>query len=204
MPKKDIYEKIRSKIIIHLGNNLAPNLFYHGVHHTLDVLSQAERIAISEKITGEEDLFLLKIACLYHDSGFLFTYQQHEVAGCNFARKELPAFGINPQQLDIICGLIMATKIPQTPLTKLEEVICDADLDYLGRDDFAGISNTLFLELKERNIVGSENAWNLIQVNFFKQHHFYTATTRQLREKKKQVHLEMIEAMIQNEHPDQL
>ena len=35
-----------------------------------------------------------------------------------------------------------ATKIPQTPLTKLEEIICDADLDYLGREDFFEISRS--------------------------------------------------------------
>jgi len=196
MPRNDNYELIRSKILERLGDSLEKNLFYHGVHHTIDVEFQAERIAQSENITNQEDLFLLKIACLYHDAGFLFTYQEHEMAGCNLAKQELPAFGLNTKQLDIICGLIMATKIPQNPNTKLEEIICDADLDYLGRDDFEPISNTLYLELKARNFVATENDWNLVQIKFFKQHHFFTATTRQLRADKKQAHLEMIESMV--------
>jgi uncharacterized protein len=196
MPTNEVYQKIRSKVLLNLGEHLSKDLWYHGVHHTIDVEKQAIRIAKNEKITSDDDLFLLKVACLYHDTGFLFTYRDHEVVGCNLAKKELPEFGLNPEQIDIICGMIMATKIPQTPHNKLEEIICDADLDYLGREDFSPISNTLFLELKARNSVLTENDWNLIQINFFKHHNFFTATTKKLRAKQKQHYLEMIEAMM--------
>lgn len=192
----EVFEKIRSKILNQLSDNLSKDLLYHGVHHTIDVEKEAERIAIGEKITSQEDLLLLKIACLYHDSGFLFTYQNHEAAGCNLAMKELPAFGLNQKQLDIICGMIMATKIPQTPRTILEEIICDADLDYFGRDDFFPIAHTLFLELKARHFVTTEYDWNKIQIKFFKQHHYFTDTTKKLRAKQKQHYFEMIEAMV--------
>jgi predicted metal-dependent HD superfamily phosphohydrolase len=147
-------------------------------------------------ITHPDDLLLLKLACIYHDCGFLFTYTDHEAVGCDLVMKELPAYGLGPQQIDAICGMIMATKIPQNPLTKLEEIICDADLDYLGREDFFPISNNLYLELKACHFVSSENQWNLIQVKFFKEHRYFTATTKMLREQQKQVHLEMIEAMV--------
>lgn len=190
------YEIIRSAVLQKLENNLSKDLWYHGVHHTIDVVVQAERIAVSENIIGKDDLLLLKVACLYHDAGFLFTYQDHEAAGCSLAKKELPAFGFTLKQTEIVCGMIMATKIPQTPLTKLEEIICDADLDYLGRDDFYPISHLLFLELKTRGFVTAENDWNLIQIKFFRQHRFFTATTKKLRHQKKQLHLEMIEAKI--------
>jgi hypothetical protein len=196
MLTKELYEIIRSQILSQLSNNLSKDLWYHGVHHTIDVEKEAERISISEKITSQEDLLLLKIACLYHDSGFLFTYKEHEVVGCNLARKELPSFGLTQKQVDIICGMIMATKIPQTPLTKLEEIICDADLDYFGREDFFPIANTLFQELKARSFVASEYDWNKIQINFFKQHRYFTNTTQKLRGKQKQHYFRMIEAMV--------
>jgi len=195
MLTKNLYEIIRSKVLQYLGNNLSKDLFYHCVDHSIDVEMQAERIAISEKVNSEEDLFLLKIACLYHDCGFIYTYNEHEEAGCNLVMKELPEFGLSPDQVEIVCGLIRATKIPQTPMTKLEEIICDADLDYLGREDFFPISNNLFLELKAANFVTTENEWNLIQIKFFKQHNYFTTTTKKLREQQKQKHLEMIEAI---------
>ncbi|MBK5272334.1 MAG: HD domain-containing protein, partial [Bacteroidia bacterium] len=101
-----------------LEQDLPKDLFYHGIHHTLDVLEQAERIAKAENISGAEDLMLLKVACLYHDRGFLITYSGHEEVGCKMAKEELPVFHFADKQIKIICGLIMATKIPQTPHTK--------------------------------------------------------------------------------------
>jgi uncharacterized protein len=189
-----IYENLRSAILLKLSDHLSHDLWYHGVHHTVDVETQAIRIAQSEKITDQEELFLLKTGCLYHDTGFLFTYHDHEVAGCDLAKKELPAFGLTQKQIDIVCGLIMATKIPQTPLTVLEEIICDADLDYFGRADFFDISHTLFEELKARNFVVTVYDWNVIQIKFFKQHSYFTATDKKLRTVQKQFHLEMIAA----------
>ena len=47
----------------------------------------------------------------------------------------------------------MATKVPQSPKNHLEEILCDCDLDYLGRDDFEKISNNLFSEWKEHGLV---------------------------------------------------
>ncbi|HYM94126.1 MAG TPA: HD domain-containing protein, partial [Chitinophagaceae bacterium] len=146
--------------------------------------------------TSKEDLVLLKIASLYHDSGFLVTYKGHEEAGCKIVREELPAFEFNASQIDSICEMIMATRIPQTPINHLGEIICDADLDYLGRPDFFTISNSLFLEMKERGWVSNERDWNIKQVAFFKAHYYFTSSSKKLREKEKQKHLEMIEAMI--------
>lgn len=190
-------EAIRSNILLKLEKDLAKDLYYHCLEHTVDVDVQAKRIALEEGITDKESLFLLEIACLYHDSGFLNTYKDHEVESCRIVRKDLSTYrNISPDQVQIICGLIMATKIPQTPLSKLEQVICDADLDYLGRDDFDTISNNLYLEVKARNFVTNENVWNLIQVNFFKQHCYFTDTNKNLRAAVKQQHLEVIEAAI--------
>lgn len=162
----------------------------------MDVFEQTQRIAQEEGIHNKEDLLLLKTAALYHDSGFLHVYTGHEEVGCEIAMKELPAFGMNKKQLDAICGMIMATKIPQSPKNKLEEIICDADLDYLGRDDFFEIANTLFVEMKHRKLVKTERDWNQIQVKFLKAHHYFTATNKKSREQKKLEHLSMIERML--------
>src|SRR5437868_8330447 len=112
---KTNYQIIKSAILQRLRNDLSKDLTYHTPAHTLYVLKNAERIARSEHISSKEDLFLLRVACLYHDSGFLFTYTGHEEASCNLVQQELSAFDVNQSQREIICGLIMATKIPQTP-----------------------------------------------------------------------------------------
>lgn len=194
---EETYEKIKLKVLNKLRQDLPDNLYYHGLHHTLDILKESERIASEENITRNEDLILLKLACLYHDSGFLVTYKGHEEEGCKIVKEDLPALGFTNRQIEIICGIIMATKIPQTPHNLLEEIICDADLDYLGRDDFFPISNSLFREMKVRGMVTDENDWNIKQVSFFKVHHYFTSTSKRMREKEKQKHLQMIEAMIE-------
>jgi hypothetical protein len=86
----------------------------------------------------------------------------------------------------------MATKIPQTPQTPLEKILCDADLDYLGRDDFYSIGSKLFEEMKTRGFVESEREWNLIQKTFLESHRYHTGFSRSNREAKKQQHLQEI------------
>jgi hypothetical protein len=71
----------------------------------------------------------------------------------------------------------MATKIPQNPKNKLEYIIADADLEYLGTDDFERIGRTLFEEIKLYLGVESERQWNIIQMNFLKSHTYYTFKT---------------------------
>lgn len=187
-----IYNDVVSRIIPGLPKELS----YHNKEHILDVLEQAQRIAHEEGIHSKDDILLLKTAALFHDSGFLHVYTGHEEAGCQIARKELPAFEMNKKQIDAICGMIMATKIPQSPKNKLEEIICDADLDYLGRPDFFKIGNTLFAELLHRGVVHNERDWNQIQVKFLKAHHYFTQTNKKSREHKKLAHLAMIEKML--------
>ncbi|MEI7735713.1 MAG: phosphohydrolase [Ferruginibacter sp.] len=193
MLQPTLYDRVRERILAKLEKSLGRDLSYHSVTHTIDVETQAIRIAAAEEITDIEELLLLKLACLYHDSGFLFTYKEHEAAGCRLVREELPGFGLTNLQIDRICGMIMATKIPQTPYNKLEEVICDADLDYLGREDFFPIAQTLFLEWKSRFFIVEENEWNHVQFNFFKLHHYFTSTNKLLRGPLKQQHFKIIE-----------
>src|SRR4029078_11463882 len=109
-------------------DGLSKELRYHGIEHTLAVYQQCENIAHAENITDPEKIYLLKVAALYHDTGFLYIYNGHEEVSCKLATQELPAYGLNEEQIEIICGLIMATRVPQSPKNHLEQIICDADL----------------------------------------------------------------------------
>ena len=81
--------------------------------------------------------------------------------------------------------MIMATKIPQSPKNKLEKIICDADLDYLGRDDFEPISNSLYKEFLDFGFVKDHNDWMQKQVGFLESHHYFTKSSQELRQPKK-------------------
>ena len=179
------YEKIKKIILKELKENLPEHLSYHSVMHVKDVINAVEEIALAENVGGE-DLMLLKTAALFHDSGFLQGAKDHEEKSCEIAQEYLLDYGYNQPQIDKIKGMIMATKIPQSPKNKLEEILADADLDYLGRDDFFKIGDKLFDELTMFGIVNSERDWNLLQEKFLESHHYFTQTSIENRKEKKQ------------------
>ena len=189
------YLRLRKHIIQGLENNLSDKLTYHGVHHTLDVLRVTNNYLRREKITGR-DARLLRIGALFHDFGFTQTYTDHEAKGCELAEELMPEYGFTKADIKVVKGLIMATKVPQTPKTKLEKIICDADLDYLGRKDFDPISSSLFQELKNFNILSDSNEWNKLQVSFLEGHKYHTEFAKKNRQPIKELRIEAIKKLI--------
>ena len=91
----------------------------------------------------------------------------------------------------------MATKIPQTPHNLLEQIICDADLDYLGSDDYWKISGHLFKEINETTALG-ETDWLNIQISFLEQHHYFTQTAINERSQMKDSYLAELKLILKN------
>jgi uncharacterized protein len=192
------YEKAKAFVFAKLTTDLLPDLTYHGIHHTKDVLTAVIMLAKAEQMSPTDTL-LIKSAALYHDIGFTETYKDHEEAGCEIARKSLPQFGYNPVHTEQICGMIMATKIPQTPHNIMEQILCDADLDYLGRKDFYPISNTLFQEFMHYGTVRERKEWDRLQVKFFESHHYFTETANALRLPEKNKRLAELKEIVSND-----
>ncbi|KQR91505.1 hypothetical protein ASG01_14145 [Chryseobacterium sp. Leaf180] len=191
------YEKLNTIIISRLRDQLPEHLSYHSVMHVKDVIDSVEKIALSENV-NDEDLVLLRTAALFHDTGFLFGSKNHEEKSCEIAEEYLLDYGYSQSQLKKIQGMIMATKIPQSPKNHLEEIVADADLDYLGRDDFFTIGNKLFEELSMFGIVNSERDWNLLQEKFLESHQYFTKTSIRERKQKKQKNLDIIKSKLNN------
>ncbi len=189
------FHAAKAFILDKLERELSDELAYHGIHHTFDVLYTIEELCYLEKVSPYEEL-LLKTAALFHDSGFTINNEEHEQLGCQIASQHLPRYGYTAEEVRRICGMIMATKIPQKPQNYLEEIICDADLDYLGRDDFYDIGYTLFEELKAYNILKTEEAWNRLQVSFLEKHTFFTDTNKRRRAAKKKRYLEELKEIV--------
>jgi len=189
------FTDIQEIILDKLEMDLPGHLFYHNVKHTVDVVTEVELIGWGEGCSDEE-ILLLKTAGLFHDAGHTIAYDNHEYYGTQIAMEMLPQFSYTPEQIERICALIMSTKLPPRPTNLLENIICDSDLDYLGRSDFIPVSNTLYEELKAQNKMGSLNDWNKIQVKFISGHQYFTKTARSLREVNKQLQIERIQSLI--------
>lgn len=187
----DIQELILDK----LESDLPQYLYYHNVKHTVDVVTEVELIGWAEGL-DDEGILLLKTAALFHDAGHTIAYDDHEYQGTLLAREFLPRYGYSEEQIEKICHIIMATKLPPEPTDVYEEIICDADLDYLGRSDMIPVSNTLYKELKEQDKIGTFNEWNKLQVKFISTHSYFTKTAQSLREVNKQKQIERIKKLI--------
>ncbi|NJK98848.1 MAG: HD domain-containing protein [Bacteroidales bacterium] len=191
------FHDLQEIILDRMERELPPDLHYHSVKHTVDVVTEVELIGWAEGVKDDE-LLLLKTAALFHDMGHIHSYTEHEYYSTVLAREILPNYNYSEEQIDKICEIIMSTKLPPNPENILQQIICDADLDYLGRSDFVPVSNTLFEELKNRNLVISLNEWNKKQINFISNHQYFTDTARKLREVNKQNQIERIKQLIGN------
>lgn len=186
-----MFEKVYQKIMSRLENNLPSWLHYHSPEHTRYVLDKAILIAGKENVS-EEDLLLIKIAAVYHDSGFLISPKNHEKLGCQIAGKELQNHELDARQIQKICGMIMATRIPQKPKTLLEEILADADLEYLGTNKFEEFGNQLYKERLHFHPDMSIEEWNEIQIDFMSNHSYHTNFCIEHRQPKKLANLEKL------------
>lgn len=183
MPDND-FEVIYKHVLLRL-KDLDPALSYHCIEHTLDVVKHSARVALDENI-NEKEMYLLKIAALYHDTGFLYTYKDHESKSCEIFLEDSKDYNFKEGEKKIILDLIMATRVPQQPKTLLQKIICDADLDYLGRHDFEEIAGRLKTEFFNYGIVTNEAEWHRLQLKFLENHNYHTNSSQLIREPLKQ------------------
>lgn len=187
---------LEEEMLDYLETHLPSNLYYHNVKHTIDVITEVELIGWAEGVS-EEELLILKLAALFHDAGHSISYSNHEYHSTVMAREKMYSYDFPHEYIDKVCKLIMATQMPPNPSNLLEKIMCDSDLDYLGRADFIPVSNSLYEELKEQNMVNSFNDWNKRQIEFIKGHQYYTKTALKLREVNKQKQIDRLNQIIE-------
>lgn len=177
----DKYITLKEQVLDLLKTKLPENLYYHGVDHTLRAIDVAEDYIDHHKL-GVHEAQLLRLAVLLHDIGYTETSLNHEEAGARIAKEMMSELDYTFLQTRVVCDLIRATKVPQRPTNLLERIICDIDLDYLGREDFMEISELLFKELYENSIIDTREEWNKMQIDFLENHTYHTFFGRKERQ----------------------
>ncbi|WP_339611536.1 HD domain-containing protein [uncultured Planktosalinus sp.] len=189
-----IFENSYKKVISRLEKELPDSLAYHNAHHTEFVVEKAKMLADYENIKGR-NLELIKIAALYHDTGFLLNREDHESNSCQIATQDLHPSLLTQKELDTVCGMIMATKIPQRPHNILEKIVADADLFYLGTPKYTEFSRKLFIELTHFDSSINEDKWLKIQIGFLSSHSYHTSYGKEVLEPVKR---NTLKALIKN------
>ncbi len=164
----DLEEYVKSKM--ETGSS---SLYFHNFKHACDVYGQVELLGHSENVS-DENMLLLKTAALFHDIGYIVSYENARVMTEKIVRGTLPLFQYQPQQINEVCRLIRATYHESEPVDILEQIMHDANLMYCGRVDFITNMINLFREQQEYNIQMTENEWFQLQIKRLSNHRFYT------------------------------
>ena len=180
--------EMKSFVVDFLKKKISALYYYHNYEHTMYVVDKAIEIGRAENCS-EHELELLSVAALWHDTGFITTYANHEERSCLLAKENLPRFGYTADDIEKVCGMIMATKIPQSPKNKLEEIMADADLEYLGTADAAGKAENLFKEWRHLDPNLTREKWNTLQISFLQKHHYFTKFCKDTKESQKLAYL---------------
>ncbi len=189
------YLKLRRNALRILKSRLSKKLYYHNVEHTLDVVRVVNQYIRRENIDNQ-NAYLLRIAALIHDLGFTETNVEHEAKSAEMAQELMLDCGFSKNEINSVQGLIRATRIPQSPTNDLERIICDADLDYLGRNDFYEISDRLYQELKAAAVFSNKNDWNKAQIKFLEAHKYHTDFAKKHRRPEKEMRIIEIKKLI--------
>ncbi len=192
MAKQPDYNLAVSYAIDQLRSNLNPHLTYHDLWHTEhDVLPGVVRLA---RLSGlpEDETQLLRVAAAFHDIGFLETNDGHEIVGARVVAQVLPQFGFHNRQIAQIMGMIIATRMPQSPRNLLEEILADADLDVLGREDFFVRNQQLRAEMAYLGQTMTNREWLQFQSSFLQEHTYFTSAAKSLRDETKQAHIAQV------------
>lgn len=178
-------------------DELPQGIKYHDGDHTLHpgrgVVATANRIAVSEKISKHERELLIT-AAYFHDSGYIREYGKNEPIAARMAGRILKLIGYKPAEIKKVQKMILATNLARKPQNLVEKILCDADLDHLGREDFFKRDGKLRKGRGARGIdVSDEAKWYKGTLDLITNHQYHTASQRALREEKKQQNIKQLQ-----------
>jgi predicted metal-dependent HD superfamily phosphohydrolase len=177
-------------------DELPAGIKYHSADHTLHptkgVVAVANKLALLEKIS-EHDRELLIAAAYFHDTGYIREYEKNEPIAARMAGRILKLVGYEPEEIKKIQKMILATDPEIEPETHLEKILCDADLDGLGREDFFQLDGKLREGRGARGVDTTDDSkWYKGTLQFIEKHRYYTESQKELRGKGKQENIEAL------------
>jgi predicted metal-dependent HD superfamily phosphohydrolase len=185
-------------VIKYLDKNLPPHFLYHNIKHTKSVVKHTKKLC-SEQSIKSYDTHALLIAAWFHDVGYTVQVENHEMYGVEIVEKFLKQHEAGVRFIELVKSLIIASKYPQNPKTKLEEILCDADLLHLADEKFVEKSQKLREEWSEcRNVNYSDDEWYRLNLDFVAKHTFHTKYAKSHFTAGKEANRNRLEQLLQN------
>lgn len=189
MLENSILNKIENHVNELFQKRSAAENIYHDILHTTEVVKVAAKIAEAENITAKETEIVL-IAAWFHDIGYFHCCKGHEDQSSEYARDFLEKEKYPIEKIVIIMDCIKATQIPHSPNSKLEEIMCDADLHHLGMCDVEERGDMLRKEFELKGIKKlSDIEWLKTSLDFFNKHKYFTEYAKKNFGTQKDLHM---------------
>ncbi len=171
---------------------LSTSYTYHNIQHISSVVNDLQYFVDYYQLS-QYDHKLLRTAALFHDIGFVKSHENHEAESAMMAGEELPKYGFEQHEIDMVKGMILATKLPQSPKTFLEEILCDSDLYYLGGEEYFKVAEGLKQEWVNIGFLKGEMQWLDAQLNFLKNHKYHTDYAQKILQPGKEEVIEVLQ-----------
>lgn len=169
-------------------------MYYHQYDHALSVMERAIYLATMEWCS-EEEVEMITIAALFHDTGFIIEYDNNETLWAKIARNYLRTILYPEDKIKIIEKIILATSPNIEPNNLLEKIIKDADMDNLWTDEFFDVNEKVKKELEVmKNIKIKDPDWHHASIDIVSGHRFYTDTQMNERNEKLKNNLEKLKS----------
>lgn len=171
---KELLKDVEDYVFRFYRENVSDDLVFHSYNHIVETVKAAQFIGEGNNL-NDEQLTTVLLAAWFHDSGYAESKNGHEELSGKFAEDYLRKKGYPQEQIDQVKGIIMATKMPQSPKNLLEEVMCDADLIHVGKKSFTRRSDLLRTELEmTQNEVYTDVEWVENEIKFLVSHKYHT------------------------------
>ena len=169
----------------------------HTLHPTRGVVAVADKLAVAENVSGP-DRELIIAAAYFHDSGYIREYRQNEPIAARMAGRILKLIGYLPEEIEVVQEMILSTDFKREPKTHNEKILCDADLDNLGRSDFFDLDQKLRDGRRARGLdVSDDLRWYQETLHILQHHRYHTETQKKLRGKGKRDNIRKLKAKIE-------
>lgn len=196
LTKKNLIKEVSDEISSMLREDIPQLYSFHNYFHTLSVVKAVNILSFYSDITEREKEVLLLSAWL-HDIGYLFDNQDHEEAGAQYALHFLLGKGFSQSTSILVRDAIRKTKLDETPVTKVQMILKDADTYHLSQSDFFVETEKLRLELFNLNTcVCNKKQWALKNLHFMERHVYYSEFAINYLTKGKLKNMELIKHSI--------
>ncbi len=181
-----------------LDEKLSKEYLFHSRDHTQRVAKGALLIARNCGLR-EDEINVLLISAYFHDTGYVFSDDNHEKESSFIAVEFLRNRGAGEEIIGIVSNAILATQVPQKPKDKISDILCDADLIHLAGDDYFEQMELLRLEWQ---VTGrhffDEYQFHMNSIEFFNNHQYHTEYGKNVLQDKKLACLRKIQERVES------